>query len=200
VSISVRDLPASPGAPPGGGLAARRAVIRWAWRLLRREWRQQLLILALIIVAVAATFVGAAVATTTPVPATAGFGTAQDSITLYYSEPRLAGQIAALQHRFGRIDVIENQALQVPGTVFTYDLRAQNPHGPFGGPMLSLRSGHYPATPDQVAITNGLAAQLHLRVGSPWSGSVASPCSRSAGCARSACSARRAPATGTSGW
>jgi putative ABC transport system permease protein len=168
VSIGVRDLPASPAAASGGGLAARRAVIRWAWRLLRREWRQQLLILALIIVAVAATFVGAAVATTTPVPATATFGTAQDSITLYYSGSRLAAQIAVLQHRFGRVDVIENQALQVPGTVFTYDLRAQKPHGPFGGPMLSLQNGRYPATPSQVAMTSALASQLHLRVGDTW--------------------------------
>jgi putative ABC transport system permease protein len=168
VSTSVREHPPFHGAAANGGLAARRAVIRWAWRLLRREWRQQLLILALIIVAVAATFVGAAVATTTPVPATASFGTAQDSDTLATSGSRLAAQIAALQRRFGRVDVIENQNLQVPGTVFTYDLRAQNPHGPFGGPTLSLQSGHYPATPGQVTITSGLASQLHLRVGDTW--------------------------------
>ncbi len=168
MSTSVRERPASPGAARGGGLAARRAVIRWAWRLLRREWRQQLLILALIIVAVAATFVGAAVATTTPPAATAGFGTAQDAATFTDSGPRLAGQITALQHRFGRVDVIENQTLQVPGTVFTYDLRAQNPQRPFGGPLLSLVSGHYPATPGQVAVTSGLASQLRLRVGGTW--------------------------------
>jgi putative ABC transport system permease protein len=59
-----------------GGWAARRAVVRWAWRLFRREWRQQLLILALITVAVAATVVGASVATNTPQPANFGFGTA----------------------------------------------------------------------------------------------------------------------------
>ena len=52
-------------------MPARRAVIRWAVRLLRREWRQQLLILALITVAVGATVVGSAVATTTPSPVTA---------------------------------------------------------------------------------------------------------------------------------
>ena len=51
--------PALPGAA-GGGVASRRAVTRWAWRLFRREWRQQLLVLALIVVAVAATIVGAA--------------------------------------------------------------------------------------------------------------------------------------------
>ena len=36
-----------------GGVAARRAVVRWAWRLFRREWRQQFLVLALLAVAVA---------------------------------------------------------------------------------------------------------------------------------------------------
>ena len=35
-----------------GGVPARRAVIHWSWRLFRREWRQQLLVLALIVVAV----------------------------------------------------------------------------------------------------------------------------------------------------
>jgi putative ABC transport system permease protein len=168
VSISVRERPASYHAAANGGLAARRAVIRWAWRLLRREWPQQLLILALITVAVAATFLGAAVATATQVPATADFGTAQDLASFSDSGPQLAGQIARLQQQFGRVDVIENQTLRVPGTVFTYDVRAQNPHGPFGGPLLSLLSGHYPATAGQVAMTSGLASQLRLGVGDTW--------------------------------
>jgi len=33
-----------------GGAPARRAMLRWAWRLFRREWRQQLLIVALVVV------------------------------------------------------------------------------------------------------------------------------------------------------
>ena len=51
---------------PNGGVPARRAVVRWAIRLLRSEWRQQLLILALITVAVGATVVASTVATNTP--------------------------------------------------------------------------------------------------------------------------------------
>ena len=156
-----------------GGVPARRAVIRWAWRLLRREWRQQLLILALITVAVAATFVGSAVATNTPPPAGAGFGTATDMATLG-PEPRpVRAEIAALAHRFGRVDVIENQTIPVPGSVLTYSLRAQNPHGPFGQPMLSLASGHYPAGPGQVALTSGVASELHLGIGDTWRGAGA---------------------------
>src|SRR5690242_9353275 len=150
-----------------GGVPARRAVIRWAWRMFRREWRQQMLVLALIVVALAATVVGAAVATNTPPPAGAGFGTAQDMATLP-GGPHLASQIAVLQQDAGPVDVIENQAVAIPGSINTYDLRAQDPHGPFGQPMLSLVSGHYPADPGQVAVTDGVAATFKLTVGGMW--------------------------------
>src|SRR5690242_16254842 len=150
-----------------GGVPARRAVIRWAWRMFRREWRQQMLVLALIVVALAATVVGAAVATNTPPPAGAGFGTAQDMATLP-GGPHLASQIAVLQQHVGPVDVIENQAVAIPGSINTYDLRAQDPHGPFGQPMLSLVSGHYPAGPGQVAVTDGVAATFKLTVGGMW--------------------------------
>jgi putative ABC transport system permease protein len=168
MTTALRERPAPAGAAGNGGVPARRAVIRWAWRLLRREWRQQLLVLGLVTVAVAATIVGAAVATDTPPMANAGFGTAQDQATFQAPAPHLASQIAALQHRFGRVDVIENQTVAIPGSIDTFDLRAQNPRGPYGQPMLSLVSGHYPASPGQVAVTSGVAAAFHLRVGDLW--------------------------------
>src|SRR5215472_14125419 len=166
VSSTVRERPARRRAS-NGGFPARRAVIRWAWRLLRHEWQQQLLILALITVAVAATFVGSAVATNAPPPPGAGFGTATDMATLRPG-PHLSAQIAAIAHRFGRIEVIENETFGVPGSVLTYSLRAQSPRGPFGRPMLSLTSGHYPAGSGQVALTSGLASELGLRIGDTW--------------------------------
>src|SRR4051812_36032652 len=39
--------------PRTGDAAARRAVVRWAWRMFRREWRQQILVMLLLTVAVA---------------------------------------------------------------------------------------------------------------------------------------------------
>ncbi|MGH3122304.1 MAG: ABC transporter permease, partial [Streptosporangiaceae bacterium] len=181
MSTALRERPAQAGAG-NGGVPARRAVIRWAWRMFRREWRQQTLVLALIVVALAATVVGAAVATNTPPPAGAGFGTAQDLATFQPAGPKpgspkpagqkpgsqLASQIAALEHRFGRVDVIENEVVAVPGSISTYDLRAQNPAGPFGQPMLALVSGHYPAGPGQVAVTDGVASTFNLRIGDQW--------------------------------
>jgi putative ABC transport system permease protein len=167
VSTALRERPARTRAG-NGGVPARRAVTRWAWRLFRREWRQQLLVLALIIVAVAATVLGAAVATNTPPPANAGFGTAQDLATFQAPDPHLATQIAALRHHFGRVDVIENQTVAIPGSIDTYNLRAQDPHGPFGQPMLSLVTGHYPTGPGQVAVTDRVAATFNLTIGDVW--------------------------------
>ena len=165
-STALRERPASAGTS-NGGVPARRAVIRWSWRMFRREWRQQMLVLALIVVALAATVVGAAVATNTPPPAGAGFGTAQDMATLP-GGPHLAGQIAVLQQYAGHVDVIENQTVAIPGSINTYDLRAQDPHGAFGQPMLSLVSGHYPAGPGQVAVTQGVATTFNLTIGDMW--------------------------------
>ena len=176
MSVDVLDRPVARAAPESatGGVAARRAMIRWAWRLFKREWRQQLLILLLVVVAVAAVVVGAAVATNTPPPADAGFGTAQDLATFTNSGKQpidlhsVAGQIAALEHRFGTVQVIENETFAVPGSTQTYQLRSQDPHGPYGGPMLQLLSGHYPTGPRQIAVTPGLASELNLSVGDTW--------------------------------
>ena len=80
MSILLRDLSAG----PGGGLVARRAVFRWGWRLFRREWRQQLLVLGLLTVAIAATIWGTSVITNVglPNPEWPKFGTAAAKVTL----------------------------------------------------------------------------------------------------------------------
>ncbi len=152
-----------------GSLSARRAVMRWAWRLFRREWRQQLLVLALIVVVVGAIFVAAAVATNNPTPANLGFGSANDLASYQGAVPHLSAKVATLEHRFGRVQVIENETLSIPGSVDTYQLRAEGSHGPFSGPMLSLVSGKYPVGPDEVALTKGVASAFNVRIGQQWS-------------------------------
>jgi putative ABC transport system permease protein len=161
------DRPPAPALPANGGLPARRAVMRWAWRLFWREWRQQILILALITVAVAATIVGSAVAMNNPPPKDSGFGSAAYAVSFSTYDAQAASVIARLEH-VGRVDVIENETLSIPGSINTYQLRAQDPHGPFGGPMLSLLSGRYPSGAGQVAVTSGVASAFHLRVGATW--------------------------------
>src|SRR5580700_4109295 len=105
--------------PLNGGVPARRAIIRWAVRLLRREWRQQILIFALITTAVTATFIGSAVATTTPASASGVLGSAQDAAVFSGAPGKLASGIAAVQRLFGRTNVIETQQETIPGTIET---------------------------------------------------------------------------------
>jgi putative ABC transport system permease protein len=161
------ERPPAPALPANGGLPARRAVMRWAWRLFWREWRQQILILALITIAVAATIVGSAVAMNNPPPKDSGFGSAAYAVSFGTYDAQAASVIARLEHA-GPVDVIENETLSIPGSINTYQLRAQDPHGPFGGPMLSLLSGRYPSGAGQVAVTSGIASAFHLRVGATW--------------------------------
>jgi putative ABC transport system permease protein len=142
-------------------------MVRWAWRLFRREWRQQLLVLALVTVAVAATTAGAAIATNTPSSPEAAFGTASHLVSLPGADPHLTASIAAIRHRFGAIDVIENQAIDT-GSVDTVDLRAQDPDGAYGHPMLALVAGRYPAGRSQVAVSGRMALIFNLRIGSVW--------------------------------
>ncbi|MBO0715197.1 MAG: hypothetical protein J2P59_10605, partial [Acidimicrobiales bacterium] len=159
-------LPRPVGLRPGnGGMAARRAVVRWAWRLLRREWRQQLLVLCLITVAVAATIVASAVATNDPQPRSFGFGTAQDRVTFTTDDAHTARVVASLAHRFGRVEVIESETQPIPGSYRTFQLVSEPPHGPFSGPLLALLSGRYPSGAAQVAVTRGVASAFHLGVG-----------------------------------
>jgi putative ABC transport system permease protein len=163
---TVLELPSD--RPDNGGMPARRAVLRWAWRLLRREWRQQLLVLALITVAVAATTVGVGVSANTPLSSYVGFGTAHDLATFSGVSSSEASKVAQWHQRFGPVDVIENETVTIPGSINTFELRAQNPRGPYGQPLLALVSGRYPTNAGEVALTSEVATSLDLKVGSVW--------------------------------
>jgi putative ABC transport system permease protein len=168
VSIALRDPPdLTKGG--GGGIVARRAVARWGWRLFRREWRQQLLVLGLLTVAVAAAIWGASVVTNVqlPNPNYPTFGTAAAQVTLPGSDPRLAADIATIAGRWGPADVIENQDI-ANGTTQPVQLRAESPHGHYNSPLLSLVSGTYPAGPGQVALTSQVATLYGVHVGGTW--------------------------------
>ena len=144
-------------------------MFRWGWRLFRREWRQQLLVLGLLTVAVAATIWGASVVTNAqlPNPNWPTYGTAAAKATLPGSDPHLAADIATIQRRWGPADVIENQKIAT-GTTQSVQLRAEKPHGHFNAPLLGLVSGAYPAGPGQVALTSQVAALYGAHVGGSW--------------------------------
>jgi putative ABC transport system permease protein len=98
-------------------------------------------------------------------------GTASSVLLLPGADPHLAADIAAIrqQDATGPVEVIENKTVAVPGSVTTVDLRAQDPDGRYGRPMLALVSGRYPQGPGEVAVTSGVAAEFGLRTGDSWS-------------------------------
>jgi putative ABC transport system permease protein len=161
--------PALPGAG-GGGVAARRAVTRWAFRLLRREWRQQLLVLALLALTVAAAAFSEAAAYNVASLAGPQFGSANHLLQFAGSDPEaLKADIAAARKAFGTIQVIGRRFVPIPGSAQTIEYRAEDPHGPYSGPALALTQGRYPTGAGQVAVTTGIAQTLQLHIGSSLS-------------------------------
>jgi putative ABC transport system permease protein len=146
--------------------AARRPLTRWAWRLFRREWRRQILLLGLLSLAVAAAIGSVTVAYNSGPSEGAEFGSANHLLRFDGADPRrLQAGLAAAEHHFGTFEVIGHRSLAVPGAVDKIELRAQDPHGVFGGARLTLRQGAYPHGPGQVAITDGVATILGLELG-----------------------------------
>jgi putative ABC transport system permease protein len=149
-----------------GGIAARRPLTRWAWRLFRREWRQQILVLALLTLAVAAAIASVTIAYNSSPTDDAEFGSANHLLRFDGADPhRLQASIAAVEERFGTVDVIGHRSLAVPGGLDKVEFRAQDPHGAYGRTRLALRRGVYPDGPGQVAITDGVATTLGLELG-----------------------------------
>src|SRR5690242_13261601 len=155
------------GRPRRGGVSARRALSRWTWRLFRREWRGQLLVVTLIPVAVAAATGSVTLVHNAGQATDAEFGSAGALLNLDGADPgRLAAGLAAARKAFGTVEVVGHHSVPIPGGVEAVDFRAQSPHGRFAGGLLAVRSGRYPAGPGEVAVTDGVAEVLRLRIGS----------------------------------
>ncbi len=167
----------SPPIPPaverprttGGGRPARRAIRRWAWRLLRREWRQQLLVLALLTVAVAGTTVGLGIVANVQGNDESTFGAANARMDITDVGPNgVATDLAGARQHFGKVEAITHESVPVPGSVTPVDVRAQDPNGAFSKPMLHLVSGRYPTGSGEAAVTKAVATIFTLQLGSSW--------------------------------
>src|SRR5215475_3703632 len=152
--------------PRSGGIAARRAVIRWARRMFRREWRRQLLIVTLLAVAVGAAIGSITMVYNTAPPDNARHGAATYLLEFDGTNPRVDTEIAGARKYFGTIEVIGHRSVPVPGSVESLDYRAQDPNGPYASGLLAVRRGRYPKGLHEVAVTDGVAKLLRLHIGS----------------------------------
>jgi putative ABC transport system permease protein len=166
MTMTLPDRPVRPGSV-SGGIAGRRVVTRWARRLLRREWRQQILVLGLLALTVGAAAFGVAAAYNVVSLPNPQFGSA--SYLLQFGgvgQKTMAADIATARKAFGTIEVIGREFVSIPGSTQTIEYRALSPDGPYSGPMLALVQGHYPSAAGQVAVTSGVAQNLQVHIGS----------------------------------
>ena len=98
--------------------------MRWSWRLFRCEWRQQVLVLALVMFAVAATTVAVGFAANASQSPDATLGVATAGLMVPGSDH---ADIAAAR-RFAPIEEIDHENIPIPGSVDTVDLRACYAH------------------------------------------------------------------------
>lgn len=155
-----------------GGLPARRAIVRWAWRLFRREWRQQILALTLLTIAVAAAIAmaSAAYALAPMGNSPDKFGAANQIFVHDGADPELLeANIATLEEWYGTVDVIGRRYEPVPGTAELVEIRSQDPQGAYSAPMLALRDGRYPLNSGEVAVSEALAESFNLTLNAPFS-------------------------------
>ena len=78
---------------------------------------------------------------------------------------RAQADVAAARQRFGVLEVIGHTPVAVPGSAEPLDLRAQDPGGGLGRPLLALRDGRFPLTSGEVALTDGAADRLSTGIG-----------------------------------
>ncbi len=148
-------------------MPARRAVVRWSWRLFRREWRQQVLVLVLVTVAVAVTVAAASAAYNMTPSGEAEFGSASHRLVVDAADAdEAAVEVDAIEAWFGTTDRIRVGTVAVPGSLDDVEMRAQDPDGPLGAPLLALRTGRFPAADDEVALTDEVAETFGAAVGS----------------------------------
>jgi len=162
VSVAVAERPATVQPATSHGGPARRAIFRWSLRLFRREWRQQVLVLALVLFAVAATTVGIGLVYNADQHDDAMFGTANSF--MMFPGPG-AANVAAARRAFGTVEEIDHQRIPIPGSINSLDVRAQDPNGRFGHPTLRLVSGRYPTRAGEIALTADAAASFGVHVG-----------------------------------
>jgi putative ABC transport system permease protein len=134
--------------------------------MFRREWRQQILVIALLTIAAAAAIASVTIAYNSGSADDAEFGSANHLLRFDGADPRRLKQgLAATRERFGTIDVIGHRSLPVPGSVDPVEFRAQDPRGAYGRARLALLRGSFPGGARQVAVTDSVGTLLGLELG-----------------------------------
>ncbi|HZA39524.1 MAG TPA: FtsX-like permease family protein, partial [Actinomycetota bacterium] len=134
--------------------------------MFRREWRQHVLVAALLTAGTGAAVFASTAAFNVARPTEGLFGSAQYRLEVTVAKPELLDEyLAAAREQFGPIEVISRSSASVPGSVDTVEVRSQDPNGRYGAPMLRVLTGRYPQTADEVAVTDDASRLFGASVG-----------------------------------
>ena len=108
--------------------SGRRPVVRWALRLLRREWRQHILVIALLTVAVAAALFATAAAYNVGSNPAADFGNATHRIMIDPGDPAASQTLVAdATSFFEGAEVVAETQVPIRGSTELLTVRSQDP-------------------------------------------------------------------------
>ncbi|MGH9138864.1 MAG: FtsX-like permease family protein, partial [Acidimicrobiales bacterium] len=150
----------------GSSRPARRAIVRWALRLLRREWRQHVLVVALLTLTVGGALFGTTVAYNLAPSDEGTSGSANFRFNVTVDDrPRLDEFVADAAAFFGEVELITHRDVPLAGSTEGVEIRSQDPAGRFGAAMLALVDGRFPAAAGEIALTDGSARLLDASIG-----------------------------------
>ena len=138
----------------GGGRGrrhGRRFLLRWSFRLVRREWRQQLGLLALIVTAVAVAVGSIVAAFNLAEPPGSRFGTGAVGATLAGDGDEAVDSLETQGHPYG---VIRSGTVRYEGSTDQVTVRGMDPSNVVTEPLVALVDGRWPTSPSEIAITD----------------------------------------------
>ncbi len=148
-------------------MGAKRALGRWGWRLLRQEWREQLLILGLITVSIAMASVLATAIFHAEQPPSTFTGDASYRISVFGDETEtLNDKLARAQVAFPRAEVTRSIIASRDGAGQDFLIEAPPSASALGAEPIRMIEGRRPQSEGEIAVSTSLAVKLRIPIGS----------------------------------
>jgi putative ABC transport system permease protein len=144
-------------------MGSRRAMGRWGWRLLRREWRQAL-VLGLVAIAIALTSF-AVIAGTNAIEPIQHHGAATHEITLFVGRHTSMGLAKILTDKLDHPAIFSARTVRQNGSIHTFQVSDRDLQNPLIGPEFRLTQGKLPVAPGEVAMTRQLFKSFNVDIG-----------------------------------
>jgi putative ABC transport system permease protein len=146
-------------------MGSRRAMALWSWRLIRREWRQQALVVALVALAIGlASFFGVIFANTEG--ASSSQGSASHEIELFAGQAPLADQRRDIAAQFDPVAATEwHQRVRQKGSPYDFDLGDAISPTVFDGRPVAMLKGAAPIVAGEIALSDALMRKLGVAIG-----------------------------------